>query len=352
MAGLSEYAIKYKTEHPEASVEEVYGHLVRTVPGCRTTLASVSSMLSRAKRANALVISGGSVLTPTPNVEVVEDTETDEEIRQRINVRYAALARLSRKAVAGLMPSLIVSGPPGMSKSYTVMKAIMESGRQRHDGMSDVMGGGPCNIEGIEANAGWYDHISGSITAVGLFHALWNMRSGGLLFIDDCDDIFRDETSLNLLKIATDSTRERIVSWRKHAAWLEEYGVDKTFDFQGHLIFLTNVDFERIISAHSQQAEHFKALIDRSLYLCLTLRTRRDFIIRIGDVALGKQGMLSQPPYELTAHQSFELFEFITDNPERFYNLSLRLLGQAALCMKADPVGWRDDIIATKMRTQ
>lgn len=347
MATYSEIAVAYKTANPQATVEEVFLHLRKM--NCNTTIASVSSMLSRAKRSGNLELGGGSVFESTVAME--ETQETDDEIRERINIRFNALRRMSRKAVAGDMPSLIVSGPPGMGKSWTVLEEIKASGRKRHDGLEDVMGGGPCKIEGLESNAGWYDHISGSITAVGLYHALWNMRSGGLLFMDDCDDVFRDETCLNLLKISTDSTRERIVSWRKHAAWLDEYGVDKSFDFQGHLIFLTNVDFERIMASGSSMSEHFKALVDRSLYLCLTMRSRRDFIIRLGDVALGKNGMLMKPPYELSNHQAFELFEFITDQPDRFYNLSLRLLAQAAICMKADPTGWKDDIMATKMRT-
>jgi hypothetical protein len=55
--------------------------------------------------------------------------------------------------------------------------------------------------------------------------------------------------------------------------------------------------------------------------------------------------------FGLTIEQADEVLEFIEENKERFYNLSLRLCGQIALCMKADPEGWREDIEATKMKT-
>lgn len=41
----------------------------------------------------------------------------------------------------------------------------------------------------------------------------------------------------------------------------------------------------------------------------------------------------------------------MTENQTRFYNLSLRLVGQVALCRAADPGAWKKDVEATKMRT-
>jgi hypothetical protein len=132
--------------------------------------------------------------------------------------------------------------------------------------------------------------VSGSISAVGLYQALWYTRNGGILVLDDVDDVFRDETALNLLKGALDSSPVRTISWRKEARWLDENGIPDRFEFKGHVVFLTNIDFETIIQSGKRDAEHFKALIDRSMYLCLTLRTRRDFMIRIRQVSEGDDG--------------------------------------------------------------
>ena len=151
--------------------------------------------------------------------------------------------------------------------------------------------------------------------------------------------------------MATDSTRERLVSWRKNASWLGEHEIDKTFDFRGHIIFLTNVDFEEVIRRNHPSAEHFKAFIDRAAYLCLTLRTARDFMIVLEWKAGGKDGFLNHAPYNLKKDKIDEIFTFVRENQTRFYNLSLRLVGQIAIQMIEDPDNWRNDVSATKMRT-
>jgi len=354
---IKDFILNYTEKHPNATAEQILPHVQRHFKGCSTTVASVASTLSRAR-----TDAGKKDELPTvrheslPDHNPEEDTETEDEARKRISVRYDAMARMSRRLISGMIPSLIISGPPGIGKSHTVHEAIVESGRQRHDGFTDVNGGGKFGAFNEETGEreetpGWYDQISGSITAVGLYHALWNMRNGGVLVLDDCDDVFRDETALNLLKIATDSTKERLVSWRKNAAWLDEYEIDKTFDFQGHIIFLTNIDFEDVVERGHKDADHFKAIIDRAFYLCLTLRTKRDFMIRINDVSTGKNGMLAKS-HNLNDKDIKEVLEFIAENQKKFYNLSLRLVGQIAISKKADPDSWKADVEATKMRTR
>jgi hypothetical protein len=270
--------------------------------------------------------------------------ETVEEASKRIAVRYEAMERMGGKIVAGKLPSLIISGPPGMEKSWTIDHEISKSGRRRHDGETDIT-----EVEDHEG-AEWFDKISGNCSSVGLYHSLWHMRNGGLVYLDDCDAVFRDDDALNLLKIATDSTKERLVSWRKNSAWLEEYGIDKTFDFQGHIVFLTNIDFEKVIERGHKDSEHFKALIDRASYLCLTLRTRRDFMLRIRTRCDGPDGILMKA-YGLDLKQTKTVLDYVDEHQTRFYNLSIRLVCQIAILMKADSTGWRDDIEATKMRT-
>lgn len=355
--------VDYKKKHAAATPAEICDHVRKTIPGAKTTPGSVACTLNRAGiRAGSLF--GADKKEPLPSYSAdVEDItaeavpeESEEDARKRINIRYDAMERMGKKLIAGRLPSLIVSGPPGVGKSWTMVEALHESKRQRHDGLMRLMNAGPGRVidsdhpDGGYEHPGWYDHISGACTAVGLYHALWNMRNGGVLFLDDCDAVFRDEDALNLLKVATDSTKERLCSWRKNSMWLEEFGIDRTFDFQGHIIFLTNIDFEEVIRRGHKDAEHFKALIDRAAYLCLTLRTARDFMIRIREVAGGEGGFLAMA-HGLTKKQVKEILDFVTDNQRRFYNLSLRLVGQIALLMKADPDNWRRDCEATKMRT-
>lgn len=358
--------LDYLNANPAADNESVAAHVRRAVPGSTTTAASVSSVKSRLKREGHQFQrapsssygghdgEGGDL--PTLPVSLVprgygaaalpesDPAETLEEAKDRIAVRYDAMERMTRRLVDGKVPSLIISGPPGLGKSFTVRQALAEK-----------FPDGP-EVESYDEDTGettvklHHDTVSGSISAVGLYQALWHTRDGGILVLDDVDDVFRDETALNLLKGALDSSPVRTISWRKEARWLEENGIPDRFDFRGHVVFLTNIDFEAIIQSGKRDAEHFKALIDRSMYLCLTLRTRRDFMIRIRQVAGGEDGMLVNN-FGLTPEQAEEVLDFVTEHQTRFYNLSLRLVGQIALCMAADPKSWAKDVEATKMRT-
>jgi DNA polymerase III delta prime subunit len=351
-------------QNPSASNEELALFIRGRVHGAKTTPSSVSSMKSRLRSAIAMgdmLPSGSSEMAQSLAFDALpdgEDTqETLEDAQQRINVRYDAMGRMCRRLIKGNMPSLICSGPPGLGKSYTVTEALEEEEAQGK--FINVLAAGQLDsddeaegeAELLEAEGNrFFDVISGSITAVGLYQALWNVRNGGVLVLDDIDEVFRDEVCLNLLKAALDSGKRRMLSWRKEANWLDEYGIDKTFEFKGHVVFLTNIDFEMEIAKNGKLAEHFKALIDRSYYLCLTLRTKRDFMIRIRQVAGGEEGMLCKT-HGLTFEQSEEVLDFITDNQNRFYNLSLRLADQVARMRSVDEDGWKFDVEATKMKS-
>jgi len=73
-----------------------------------------------------------------------------------------------------------------------------------------------------------------------------------------------------------------------------------------------------------------------------------DYITRIRHVAI-EDGMLEARG--LTTEQADEAMGFVVDNVDRFYGLSIRLMIQIAICMLADGVNWKDDVMATKMRT-
>lgn len=376
---IGETILEYRRQRPDSSCEEILAYVKRHFPKAKTTLASVASTFSHAGIAPNRIAAKRAELPTLADINQVapDDGESEADARRRIMVRYEAMDRMVPRVIDGKMASLIISGPPGVGKSFTSTHHLGASDRLRHDGMTNVGGGGPMRVrlradgkpvyprgnsaddmdDGPEGEGelvqtpGYYDQIQGGCSEVGLYRALWNMRNGGVLLFDDCDTIFRNEDALNILKVATDTTRERLVSWRKNASWLDEYQIDSTFDFQGRIIFLTNIDFEEVIRRGHPSADHFKALIDRAAYLCLTLRTARDFMIVLEWKAAGPDGFLHRAPYNFDDRQVAELFGFVRANQRRFYNLSLRLVGQIALQMLADPASWRADVEATKMRT-
>lgn len=373
---IGQTILAYREARPDSSCEEILAYVKKHFPGCKTTLSSISSTFSHAGIAPGRIGKKDDIILKPADINRVEanhDEETEDQARERIFVRYKAMERMAPRVIHGKIPSLIISGPPGVSKSWTVTESLEASGRMRHDGQMNVGGGGPMRVRKIGdvlkypgpngydeddgddfetvAHPGYYDQIQGTCSAPALYTALWNMRNGGVLFLDDCDAVFRDEDALNILKVATDSTRERLVSWRKNSSWLDDAGIDKTFDFRGQIIFLTNIDFEQVIERGHSSSEHFRALIDRAAYLCLTLRTARDFMIVLDWKAGGRDGFLRKAPYNFNDVEIKTLLDFVRENQRRFYNLSLRLVGQIALMMRADPESWRVDVEATKMRT-
>lgn len=340
---ISDLVIDLLTQNPDWDNEQVAAEVQKRVPGATTSAASVSSIKSNAKKLG-LLKDASPVARSAPEALVELPEETFEQRSARIRSRYNTLERMAHRVASGGIPALIVSGPPGLGKSYTIEQVMKER---------ELMDASTLAAEDIAeyADAGqkMFDSISGAITAPGLIISLWNMRNPGcVLLLDDTDDVFRDETCLNILKAVLDSSETRRVSYRKRASWMDEMGIPTSFEFEGTVVFCTNIDFELAIRKGSSMAPHFQALIDRSLYLGLGMRSVDDYIARIRHVAL-EDGMLVKGG--LTPEQAKEIVDYVEQNAPRFYGLSLRLIHQIAICYKEDPRNWKEDVECTKMRT-
>lgn len=253
--------------------------------------------------------------------------ETDEEIAVRLAKRFDILDRMVHGVVEGVVPSMIVFGAPGVGKSFNIMRELEGSGVD-------------------------YDLVKGACTAPGLYMALWNQRKGGVVVLDDADGLFRDEDALNLLKSALDSTDKRVLAWRKQSSWVteadeedDEGRVPNNFEFKGSVIFITNIDFEEMIARESKMSEHFKALMSRSLYLNLTLKTARDKLVRIKQVFLGP--MRKREGLEI--HEAEEIMAYVEENAVKWLELSLRLMKHLSQLYKLGQ-DWREIAQVTKMK--
>lgn len=227
--------------------------------------------------------------------------ETDEQIDARIAERFEILDVLTESCMVGNSRALIVSGPAGLGKSYTVEKTLAE---WDPNGINHVI-------------------IKGYVRATGLVKLLYQFREAGQVIVfDDADTIFFDDTSLNLLKAVCDTTERRRVSWLSEGKLVdEETGevIPRSFDFDGTIIFISNYDFDAMIDKGHKLAPHFNALISRSHYIDLAMKTRRDYLIRIRQVI--RQGMLE----DLSEAQRNDVIAFIERNHTRLREMSLRM---------------------------
>jgi DNA polymerase III delta prime subunit len=334
-SSIKEFVLETLKEQPHISNDDMAALCRKEFHGSSTTAASISSIKSNARRSGELEKTQVEGLAEELEAEELMDEvtpETDDEILARIKKRFDAMDRMAHGVMKGVVPALIGAGPPGLGKSFSIEAAL-----QRRKEEADE--------EGFEFA---HDYITGAISPVGLYISAWNHKEkGNVIVLDDCDSIFADEDSLNLLKAMLDSSGKRFLSWRKKSKWLEDYGIDDNFEFKGSVIFLSNLDFEKKIASGKGYAVHFAALMDRCLYLHLTIRTIRDSMIRIRQVVY-EEKMLEK--YGLEQPQIDEIMAYVWESRKRFYHLSLRLIHQIALLQIADPVNWKSDVEMTKMR--
>lgn len=253
----------------------------------------------------------GSTSAFLPEVE----EETDVEIRKRLDARFRALDVMARATAKGVNRAMIVSGPAGLGKSFGVEKAAEEI-------------------------AGDFEHIKGYIRPTGLFKTLYrNRNKGSLIVFDDIDSLFGDETSLNILKSACDSSDVRKISWLSNTVMEDEDGeeIPSSFIFEGSIIFITNLDFQQQIDKGAKMAPHFEAMVSRSHYLSLGIKNKRDYIVRIKQVL--DAGMLNDV---LCVSDKEEIVSFIEENMNAMRELSLRMVKKLADLMLMDRDGWKD----------
>lgn len=240
-------------------------------------------------------------LSPVPVV-------TDEEILNSQRRRFRALSRMAEGVIAGNVRSVVVSGPAGIGKTYTV-ETMLESAKE--EGKID------------------YTAVRGFMKATGLFKLLWeNKEENNVILLDDCDSAFQDEISLNLLKAALDTSKRRFLSWRSEKNFESESGdnIPNEFEFRGSVIFITNLDFEKSIVQGSKLAPHMAALISRSFYVDLNMSSR-ETMLRIKDV-LDSTDMAYT--LGLSKKQTTFLMEFIQKNFPRMREVSLRMVTKLA----------------------
>jgi hypothetical protein len=238
-------------------------------------------------------------------VEFKKPEETDEQVMDRIEKRFAILDDMTKAAIAGDIRAMIVVGPPGVGKSYGVEYQLEKAG------MFDQISGKKIK----------YQVIKGAMTPIGLYCTLYkNSDPRNVLVFDDCDSVFQDDVALNILKAALDSGKKRRICWNSDSAMLRREGVPDAFEFKGSAIFITNLKFDHLKSKKLQ--DHLEALQSRCHFLDLTLDTTRDKILRIRQIF--RKGDLFQD-YDLTPEQGEQIVQFMQDNHAKLREISLRM---------------------------
>ena len=257
------------------------------------------------------------VLAPIKDVQ----TETDEQVMERIGERFAILDEMTAATVNGDVRAMIVVGPPGVGKSYGVEHELQKSGL----------------LDDLAGRRRKYEVVKGAMTPIGLYAKLYEFsEEGNVLVFDDCDSILLDDVSLNVLKAALDSSKKRTIHWNADSRLLRSEGIPNKFDFKGAVIFITNLKFDNVKSAKLR--DHLEALMSRCHYLDLTIDTMRDKLLRIRQIA--RTGQLF-PAYGMSSEQEDEILDFMVEKCHRLREISLRMAIKLADLRRMSETRWK-----------
>ena len=260
-----------------------------------------------------------------------QEKETDEQAMDRIKERFGVLDEMSKACIQGDIRAMIVSGPPGVGKSHGVTLQMEKASM----------------FDKISGKRPRFEIVKGAMSGIGLFATLYKYSdSKNVLVFDDCD-VWEDQDALNVLKGALDSGKTRRISWNKDSRILREEGIPNTFNFNGSVIFITNLNFNDRRSAKIKA--HLEALQSRCHYLDLTINSDRDKMLRIKQVHRDADGGLFAD-YDFTQEQSDEVMAFMWDNHNKLREVSLRMALKVADLVKISPNNWKSLARATCMR--
>lgn len=246
--------------------------------------------------------------------------ETEQEIYERIKTTYQTMYELVQAVATQSLNGLVISGAPGIGKSFTVESIL---------------------------NNLITDHVfhRGYLKATGLYKLLWENRNPGQVIVLDDVDLWNCETSLNILKSALELKESRLICWGSEYKMQDQDNeeIPRYFEYQGSIIFLTNLQIRDMIQSGTKNSKHLEAIESRGLVLDLKIKSRKEILIKIKQTI--DEGLLAH--YGFTENETSEIFEFIEENLDKFHEVSLRLAEKVAKVYAAIPDKWREICCAT-----
>lgn len=265
-------------------------------------------------------------------VQVMEPSKATVRISKdrydEIAKRFSMLKILGNGVVSGNIRALIVAGAPGVGKTYELQLLLDEA----------------LNKQMIHSSV----EVKGTLSAIVLYKTLYeNKDKGQVIVLDDVDRIYGDEESMNILKAALDSSVTRTISWGKASRFLEDEGIPNKFEYCGQVIFITNVNIDKVIAKEGRMSPHLSALVSRSTFLDLCIHEADEIIMRIEQVLKGSD-LISN--LQLLDEQVDSIIHWLKVNSSKLRSVSIRTVLQLASLIKTTPNQWEDIAEATLIK--
>lgn len=258
------------------------------------------------------------IIGPSDDPKTTAEEESEDQIIERIRERFQIFGMSIDGVVEGTIRAMIVSGAAGIGKTETILR-MFEAAKVNKN----------INYEVVRGNI---------VSSYQLYQLLYEHNDEDtVLILDDCDAILKDASALNILKSALESgDRPRVLTY--HSNSVLNMGIPPKFEYSGRMIFITNEDFQRIIEKdRSQLSRHFKALMDRTMYLDLMLHNKREVYCRIKQMV--GEGLLDN--MDLEDHYHEEILFWLKSNLEGVRSLSLRTTIHIAEMIQTNPDHWQ-----------
>jgi hypothetical protein len=232
--------------------------------------------------------------------------ETEEQAANRIRKRFKVMESLVEAVASGVIRALVVSGPAGVGKTHGIETQL--------------------KLQRLENENMKYEFIKGTATAFFIYQKLFEFKDrNSILVFDDCDSVFYDQNTLNLFKAVLDTTEKRTVTWGSDSRTLERKDIPNSFDFEGQIVFITNLKFDQIKSGALK--EHLQAIESRCHYLSLDINSNRDKFIRIKQVILESEMLYS---YRFSKEKQQQIINYVEKSLDTLRELSLRTVKKIA----------------------
>jgi len=256
------------------------------------------------------------------DVEVAMAAAVEKSNKYDINTRFGFVEKLVTMVATGVQPSAVITGEGGLGKTFTVTKTLAAHGYKDISELAEFQVGSVINTSKC------FMMIKGFSTAKGLYRTLFENQKSVIVF-DDCDAVLKDPVALNLLKGALDSYGKRIISWN---ADMKDDDLPRSFNFEGRVIFISNMDQDRIDQAIRSRS----MMIDLSMTLDQKI-DRMEFIAKSDEFL---------PEYD--AKIKSDALALIREVKSEAKEISLRTL-IAVSKVRASNKDWKD--LATYMLT-
>jgi hypothetical protein len=266
--------------------------------------------------------------TPKREPHLVATNPIKMQVLARLNAEFGMIRRYAVDMAHNLgnIFGLVLSGDPGLGKSWEIESALRECGLER--GKDYVLCKG------------------GDMSEAALFLLLSDYSAPGkLIIVDDADAYWTVAKIVSLLKAALDNRPDRLITRRK-------IGQDGEIDYRGRIIFITNIDWEAV-SHKSPLYIHRQAVLSRAKYVRVRF-SAEELKVRTEQVAFDFRMLEDQ--CGLTRDQAEEVWAFYNDNILLWREVSPRSLKhvgeERAADMRQPPKGGESDWQARAIRTE